>query len=493
MIETQMDGLRTTATRSWPVHDHTTTVAGLGSMLASSRGTDGYSVLSPSVRAWLEPMRAQLPKRYFVHHDRHSQLAARSLGAAGFVLGDRIFLADHSEQDLDATLKHELVHLAQVNLVARGHRIDDFSSVEWEAEAIAALPLARPVQYGADPLQVHPIFWFVAIGVGLYILFRPAVANAPGRKDKLIASPSIGQIVGEAVCFFVIPGGAMSIGARLGLGFLGSAALAGATANVGLRAVSDAARGSLSSPLMYVFDAATGAILGFVVSGGVRLIGRAGTIAFDQLATYGLQKSDIALTQVLAKAAAEAPLDAPAAQRILQSRGLLGQVSKWWLDRRGMILLYRGQEMATSDILSPLARNEGVAASQEMVARLRTFGLSNSEIAGFTARWHAEPVPPFLSPPGMGSLPLGASGIPTTRIPGIAANFGDTGVIYTIRMPQSQAFLPIGWQGLSLESEYIIFDQVPSGAIVKSIPASTVAPLMVNESGLLVPGLATGP
>jgi|GEM_PF-925257 len=461
------------------------------SLVATSKGASPESLMSPSLRAWLGPLKAQLPRRFFIHRDALAQQATKMMGVPGFVVGDRVFLADASDHDLERVLRHELVHLAQVHRAIRGGRVADAAAVESEAYAIAALPRACPVNFAASPTDAHPMFWFVAIGVGLYILLRPAVANAPGPKDRIVASPSTGQIIGEALCLFVVPGGAMSIGARLGLGFLGRAALAGAVANVGLRAVSDVGAGKLSSPLMYVFDALTGAIIGFVVPGGIRLIGRLGTLAFDQLATYGLRTSDIALTRLLAQAAAEAPLDAAGAQRILQSRGMLGQVSNWWLERRGMIVLYRGQEMATSDILSPLAREQGIAASQEMVAKLRTFGLSNSEIAGYTAKWHSEPVPPFLSPPGMAGLPLGASGIPTTRIPGIAANFGDSGVIYIIRMPKSDAFIPFGWQGLALESEYIVFDQVPSGAIVKSIPASTVAPLMVNDSGLLVPGIVS--
>ncbi|TWS99637.1 DUF4157 domain-containing protein [Reyranella sp. CPCC 100927] len=457
-------------------------------LLTQSRGVDGHTHLTPDTRRWLGGLEAQLPPRFWLHTDTAAQRAARRLGAAGFVYGDRIFVDDGRPEHLDAVLRHELVHLAQVQLAARTGRIAPSAVVEHEAEAISALPVARPVRHGADPQQLHPLVWFVAIGVGLYVLLRPGVANAPGPRDTPIPGPSPGQIIAEALCLFVVPAGAIGIGARLGLGFLGRMALAGAATNVSLRATSDVARGQASPPLMYLFDATTGAVIGFVVPGGFRLIGRAGTYGLDRLATYGVSQSDIALTRVLAERAAQAPLTAVQAQQILSTRGMAGQVSQWWLNRRGVIVLYRGQDIATGQILSPLARQEGVAASQELVARMRTLGLSDAEIAGYTARWHTQPIPPFAAPEGLAGLPLGSTGIPTTNLPGIAANFGDEGVIYVIRMPRSQAISPLGWQGLQLENEFVILNQVPSGSIVRMIPAQRVAPLMVNESGLLVPG-----
>jgi hypothetical protein len=286
----------------------------------------------------------------------------------------------------------------------------------------------------------------------------------------------------------VVPGGAFALGGRLGLGFLGSAALAGAAGNVSMRAAGDAVRGGLSPPLMYLFDATSGAVIGFVVPGGIRLIGRAGTQTLDGLATYGLRNSDIALTRVLAEQAALTPLTATEAQQILRTRGLAGQVSRWWLDRRGVIVLYRGQEVATKGILSPLACEEGLAASEALVARLRAAGLGYEEIAGFTARWHNNAVPPFLAPPGMGWMRLGAAGIPTSGLPGISSDFARASTIYVIRVPKSLAIRPLGWQGLRLEDELVILNQVPPGAIVQKMPASLVAPLRVDASGLLVPG-----
>jgi hypothetical protein len=257
---------------------------------------------------------------------------------------------------------------------------------------------------------------------------------------------------------------------------------------VSSRVVEDAFNGAPSPPLLYLFDATTGAVIGFVVPGGFRLIGRGGTLAFDKLATYGLVRADIAATELLAEAAQVAALDAQGAQRILEAQGVAGRVSQWWLNRRGLIVLYRGQGQATERILSPLARDQSIAASEELVARMRIEGLTDAEIAGYTARWHTQPVPTMFAPPGLGGLPLGSVGIPTTRIPGIAANFGEEGVIYIVRMPSSSVIAPQGWQGLTLESEHIILNSVPAGSVVKTIPASRISPILINDSGLIVPG-----
>jgi len=456
-----------------------------------SPGVDGRSLLSASTQRWLAGLAPRLPRHFTVHDDLWSRRATRTLGVAAFARGDAIFLGEVPRQRLQAVLRHELVHLAQVQLAHKTGHIAAREAIEAEAEEISNLRVARPVEHGASPDECYPIFWFIAIGVGLYVLLRPGVANAPGPGDRTQKSPSAGQIVGEALCIFAVPGGAMALGGRVGLGFLGSAALAGAATNVSLRAVGDAGRGAPSPPLMYLFDGVTGAVLGYIVPGGVRLLGRAGTQALDQLASLGLRRSDIALTGMLADEAAKAPLTAVVAQRILQARGLAGQVSQWWLNRRGLILLYRGQEVATEQILSPLAREQGVAASQELVRRLRAMGMAYEDIAGYTARWHTQPIPPFAAPPGLGGVPIGSVGIPTTRIPGIAANFGEGGIIYVIRVPKTAAIRPLGWQGLLAEDEYVILNQVPAGGIVKAIPVSEVAPLLVDANGLLVPGGTT--
>ena len=460
-------------------------------LLNQSHGSDGRSYLSQDTRRWVIGLEPQLPKQFWVHDDEAARQATRALSVPAFTYGNRIFLGDCSAQDLQPILRHELVHLAQVQIGRKTGSCVTGDLLEQEAWSIGNLPTARAVRYCADPVHAHPFVWFVAIGAGLYVLLRPGVANAPGPNDKTFPSPSIGQIVAEALCIFVVPGGAMSLGGRLGLGFLGRTALAGSATNVSLRAVDDVSHNQASSPLMYLFDASTGAIIGFVVPGGIRLIGKAGAHGFDRLATYGLTESDIRLTSLLAEQAAKAPLTAIEAQKILLSRGLGGRVSQWWLNRRGVIVLYRGQEVATDRILSPLARTDGVAASEALVAQLRSIGLEYGEIAGYTARYHNQPIHPSLAPPGFGGKPLGSVGIPTSRMPGIAANFGakaDDAVVYVIRVPRGLAIEPQGWQGLHLEDEFIILNQVPPGGIVNMIPASRIAPLVVDEFGLLTPG-----
>jgi hypothetical protein len=259
--------------------------------------------------------------------------------------------------------------------------------LEHEADAIGGAPVAGPVRYGASPGRIYPFIWFIAIGAGLYVLLRPSPANAPGPGDQTLPAVSAGQIVLESVSIFAIPGGAFALGGRLGFGFLGSAALAGAATHVGLRASTDMSRGRASPPLLYLFDTITGAAIGFIVPGGVCLLGRAGTYGLDVLATYGLTKSDFALTRLLAEeAASSAGLTAARARDVLALRGLTVRVSQWWFDRRNLILLYRGQHVVTDRIASPLARAESGAASQQLLAHLRSVeGLSDADIAGYTA------------------------------------------------------------------------------------------------------------
>lgn len=459
--------------------------------MRASRAIDSRRALSVSTLRWCRGFEGTLPERFWVHDDSAAEHAAAQLGCPAFTRGDHIYIGRVASGLREHVLRHEIVHVAQVEHARRTGQSGRRRHVEAEAERLAAAPFAQPVRNGADPQGIYGLWW-VAIGVGLYILVRPGVANAPGLNSPIIKSPSLTQIGFESIALFVIPGGAMSLAGRLGVGFLGSTAFAGAIGNVSFRGVQDAANGASSPPLLYLFDAITGAIIGFVVPGGFRLIGKAGTRALDELATWGLARADIAITEQLATAAARAPLDAVGAQRILHQVGTVGRVSNWWMNHRGMLVLYRGQAMQTDALLSPLARGpRGVAASDELVARMRLFGITDQEMASFTARWHTEPIPRMFLPPHAGELaglPLGGVGIPTTRLPGIAANFGEQGVIYVLRVPRDLAITPIGWQGLALESEYVILNSVPSGTVLRKIPALELSPLTVNGEGLLVPG-----
>ncbi len=447
-------------------------------------GIDGRLALSDDTKRWMRPIEPQLPTPFRVHRDG----AAGWPGAAAFAHLDSIHLGNVPHEHEQAVLRHELVHLAQIHVALRTGRISPAMDVEREAEAVSRQPVARPVRCGADPAAPHPFFpVLLAVGAGLFVLLYPKPANAPGPKDKVLPAPSDGKILGEAICFLAVPGGSMALGARLGLGFLGKSALAGAATGVALQAVGDADRGQAASPLLYLYDAATGAAIGFIVPGGFRLIGQAGTRAFDQLATLGLSQSDIALTKVLAERAAQAPLTAAEAQQVLGSRGMAAQVSKWWLDRRNLIVLYRGQDIAAMPILSPFARTEGAAGSEALLARLRAGGMSDVEIANESARYHLRPYD-GTDYPALSGLPASAVGIPTTTIPGIAAGFAEDGVIYILRVPKSLVVKPVPWQNLVQEEERTIFNAVPPGSVVRMVPARRVAPLVVDDRGLLAPG-----
>lgn len=64
---------------------------------------------------------------------------------------------------------------------------------------------------------------------------------------------------------------------------------------------------------------------------------------------------------------------------------LIGRISSWWLGRRGLVLLYRGQRQATAQILSPLARVDPDGC-KALIQRMRSVGLRDDEIAGYAAR-----------------------------------------------------------------------------------------------------------
>ena len=160
--------------------------------------------------------------------------------------------------------------------------------------------------------------------------------------------------------------------------------------------------------------------------------------------------------------------------------GLLGRLSARWLGGRGLVVLYRGQREATPRILSPLARRDP-AASAALVERMRNAGLGDAEIAGYAARWHDHPVPPVAAPPGLAGLSLGAVGIATSRIVGMAAHFGAGGVLHVLRLPATLALRPLGWPCLEMEAEHVVLNEIPIDAVARTIPADSVPALKVNE------------
>lgn len=168
-------------------------------------------------------------------------------------------------------------------------------------------------------------------------------------------------------------------------------------------------------------------------------------------------------------------------------RGLLARLSSRWLSRRGFMMLYRGQQQATHLILSPLARRDP-ATAEALLGRLRGAGLSDNAIAGYAARWHDHPVPPIAAPPGLAGEPLGAIGVTTSRIVGIAAHFAAGGVVYVLRVPATLALRPLGWPCLEMEAEYVMLDTVAIEGTARTLSATSLPSLKVNERDQMVLG-----
>jgi len=145
-------------------------------------------------------------------------------------------------------------------------------------------------------------------------------------------------------------------------------------------------------------------------------------------------------------------------------------------------------------LLSPAARIGGLPASEALYQQMKAAGLTDQEIANYTARWNDQPVPAFDAPPGMAGQPLGSVGIPTTRLPNIAAEFapGPTGVIYVLRIPRS---VPVqigqgGWGAQSaLEQEYVVFHQIPGGFVVREMSPVGISPLRFDSPPSVGPAL----
>jgi hypothetical protein len=219
--------------------------------------------------------------------------------------------------------------------------------------------------------------------------------------------------------------------------------------------------------------------------------------ALDMAATRAITSSDLAVAQRLAQRALAGPI--PETELLqLQQPGLVGRLGQGWAELRNFQILYRGQGAATSEILSPIARSGGVGQSRALYDAMKAQGLTDLEIAGFTAKFNAQPVPAFAAPPGMADQPLGGVGIPTTRLPNIAADFANqpTGVIYVLRVPKGLAVpaAEVGWGSQSaLEQEWVVFHQLPNGMVVRVLPPNVAAPLRFDVPPGGVPSLAVPP
>ncbi|HYN56446.1 MAG TPA: DUF4157 domain-containing protein [Motilibacterales bacterium] len=218
--------------------------------------------------------------------------------------------------------------------------------------------------------------------------------------------------------------------------------------------------------------------------------------AVDFAATRAITSSDLAIASRLAQRAQAGAI--PEAELLaLQQPGLVGRMGQRWADMRQFQILYRGQGSATSEIVSPVARSGGQGASRSLYDAMKAQGMTDLEIAGLTAKWNNQPVPAFNAPPGMAGQPLGGVGIPSTRLPNIAADFAQpTGVIYVMRLPKGMAVPAAGggWGQMSaLEQEWVVFHQIPNGMVVRTLPASAASPLRFDYSSTLGPTLMTPP
>jgi uncharacterized protein DUF4157/LysM domain-containing protein len=462
-------------------------------LLLQSQGTPLATLIQKGlVSDWARSLISNRATKISVHYDRAAHRALKQAGSHACCLGDKIFLGPaigtSTGPRFSEVLHHELVHTAQIERSRRTGGGSSLQQIEEEAIRLAAGPTALyQIVHGANPDEVYYFWWLLAIAAAAYVMLRPNVANAPGPGDKTYPSVSEAQVAGEAVALFAVPEASIGIAGRLGLGFYGSMAVAGATSTMSFRGVGDLGRGEFSGVQTYLIDGATGAVIGVVVPGGIKLIGEGATRSLDWLATQGMRSADFAIAKTLSQRAAKSPVTADELRELFRSRNVTGKAADWWLNRRGLIVLYRGQGVRTANILSPIARTDGLAASEELVARMRASGMSNSEIARITGFWSDQPVPGQVYP-GFDGEPLGGVGIPTTRLPSVAANYGEKGVVYIIRMPKGSAIHVPPW-GLSVEHEYVILNQIPREAVVGTVPLHKIPPLMVNDLGQLAPRL----
>lgn len=206
-----------------------------------------------------------------VHDSAQSHRAAAALGVHAYTYRGEIALGAGLEEadgpGRSAVLAHELAHARQMR-----NGLADAGA----ADAEAAVQQGRD-DVGADPDVPQGLFWLIPVAVGAYIVLRPNVANAPSPEDveKGNVQPSVSglQVVGEAVALFAVPGGVASGLARAGYGVIAASAVGGATSSVAFRGVQDVGAGEFSGPQAYIVDAGTGAVIGAVVGGAVRIFG----------------------------------------------------------------------------------------------------------------------------------------------------------------------------------------------------------------------------
>ncbi|SMC69883.1 hypothetical protein [Kibdelosporangium aridum] len=246
-------------------------------------------------------------------------------------------------------------------------------------------------------------------------------------------------------------------------------------------------------------DAAGGMMASGVLNMGMAAatIAAVGPGVMDMAATRAITAADVQIAQRIAQRALAGPV-AEAELLQLQQPGLVGRMAHGWAEMRGFQVVYRGQGAPTAEILSPAARAGGVDSSRALYDSMRAQGLTDLEIAGYTARWNDQPVPAFDAPPGMADQPLGSVGIPTTRLPNVASDFAQTptGVIYVLRVPRGQG-VPVGQAGWGMQSaieqEIVFFHQLPNGMVVRTMSPTVAPPLRFDSPPGVGPSLTVPP
>jgi hypothetical protein len=207
-----------------------------------------------------------------IFDDPASRKMADQMGAHGLAWRNNIYLGSLVDRPYmpsrEEVIRHEMVHIKQMQ---NSGPAATSQALEREARG----PNAQNPQLSADPNQPLGFWWVIPVAVGVYILLRPSVANAPAPGDEVFESPSLPQIVGEALVLFALPGGIVRGLGQLGYGVVASYAVSGGVTSVAYRGVQDVGEGSFSGIDAYILDATTGAVLGVVMGGTVRLFGGA--------------------------------------------------------------------------------------------------------------------------------------------------------------------------------------------------------------------------
>lgn len=90
----------------------------------------------------------------------------------------------------------------------------------------------------------------------------------------------------------------------------------------------------------------------------------AGGLCLDWIATRGIIGVDLAASQELANAVSTTGLQQDEfiqlRQQIQAAESWIVQKARWWADLRDYMILYRGQGSLSEQILSPIARSEGL-------------------------------------------------------------------------------------------------------------------------------------